>query len=40
MQHRTLLCDAFYRAFVTETGGESRWVDELLEKKGYPVPAR
>ena len=40
MQHRALLCDAFYRAFVTETGGESRWVDELLEKKGYPVPAR
>ena len=38
--HRTLLYDAFYRAFVTETGGESRWVDELLEKKGFPVPAR
>ena len=37
---RALLYDAFYRAFVTETGGESRWVDELLEKKGYPVPAR
>ena len=38
-RHRTLLCNAFYRAFVTETGGESRWLDELLEKKGYPVPA-
>jgi len=40
MQHRALLYDAFYRAFVTETGGESRWVDELLEKRGYPVPTR
>ena len=40
VQHRALLCDAFYRAFVTETGGESRWIDELLEKKGYPVPVR
>lgn len=39
MQHRALLYDVFYRAFVTETGGESRWVDALLEKKGYPVPA-
>jgi hypothetical protein len=39
-EQRVLLYDAFYRAFVTETGGEARWVDELLEKKGYPVPAR
>lgn len=37
---RAMLYDAFYSAFVTETGGESRWVDALLEKKGYPVPAR
>ncbi len=40
MPNRAMLYDAFYRAFVIETGGESRWVDELLEKKGYPVPAR
>ncbi len=38
--HRTLMCDAFYRAFITETGGESRWVDEALEKKGQPVPRK
>ena len=38
-RHRLLFYDALYRAFVTETGGESRWVDALLEKKGYPVPA-
>ncbi len=37
---RAMLYDAFYRAFVTETGGESQWVDALLEKKGCPVPAR
>jgi len=39
-QQRVLLYEALYRAFVTETGGESRWVDELLEKKGYPVPRK
>lgn len=39
-RHRALLYEAFYRAFVTETGGESKWVDVLLEKKGYPIPAR
>lgn len=37
---RAAMYDAFYRAFVTETGGESKWVNALLEKKGYPVPAR
>ncbi len=37
---RAMLYDAFYRAFVTETGGESQWVDALLEKKGCPIPAR
>ena len=37
---REMCYEAFYRAFVTETGGESRWVDELLEKKDCPVPAR
>lgn len=40
LRQRALLYDAFYRAFVTETGGESKWVDALLEKKGYPIPAR
>ena len=38
--HRTLMADAFYRAFITETGGESRWLDEWLEKKGHPVPRK
>lgn len=37
---RAMCYEAFYRAFVTETGGESRWVDELLEKRNCPVPAR
>lgn len=37
---RAMLYEAFYAAFVTETGGESQWVDELLEKKGFPVPTR
>ena len=27
-------------AFVTETGGESQWLDALLEKNGCPVPGR
>lgn len=39
-RQRALLYDALYRAFVTETGGESRWVDALLEKKGYPIPSK
>jgi len=40
LQNRALLYDALYRAFVAETGGESQWVDALLEKKGYPIPAK
>ena len=36
-RHRALIYDAFYRAFVAETGGESRWLDELLETKGNPA---
>lgn len=39
-QHRQMMADAFYRAFVTETGGESQWLDALLEKNGCPVPGR
>lgn len=39
-EHRAMMYDELYRAFVTETGGESRWLDELLEKKGHPVPRK
>lgn len=37
-QERAMLCEAIYAAFLTETGGEPRWVDEELEKLGHPVP--
>ncbi|MBR6570154.1 MAG: hypothetical protein IKK75_06830 [Clostridia bacterium] len=40
VKNRALLFDALYRAFVAETGGESQWVDALLEQKGYPVPSK
>ena len=39
-QHHRMMMEAFYRAFVTETGGESQWLDALLEKRGCPVPGR
>ena len=37
-RQREELYDAFYRAFVTETGGESQWLDAQLEKKGCARP--
>ena len=35
---RTLLCEALYSAFLTETGGEPQWLDEELDKLGHPAP--
>lgn len=37
---RDLLYDALYRAFLSETGGESRYVDEKLAAAHLPIPAR
>lgn len=37
---RAVAYDAFYRAFLAETGGEAKWIDELLNQRGYPVPVR
>ena len=39
-ERRALLYDALYRAFLSETGGESRYVDEKLEAAHLPVPAK
>lgn len=37
---RGMLYDALYRAFLSETGGEPRHLDELLEKENLPVPVK
>ena len=37
---REMVYDAIYRAFQMETGGDTRWVDEHLEKRGCPVPVK
>jgi len=39
-KQREWLYDAIYRAFLTETGGEPRHLDELLEKENLPVPVK
>lgn len=39
-QQRDLMYDAFYRAFLSETGGKSTWVDEALEKLDCPIPVK
>lgn len=39
-EHRDLMYDALYRAFLAETGGNPRWVDEELEEIGLPIPMR
>ena len=39
-EQREMVYDAIYRAFLMETGGETRWVDEHLTKRGCPVPVR
>lgn len=36
--HREAVYQALYRAFAAETGGETRWVDELLQKQDCPIP--
>ena len=35
---RMMLSEAFYSAFLTETGGEPQWIDEALQKLDCPVP--
>lgn len=35
---RLMLSEAFYSAFLTETGGEPQWIDEALQKLDCPVP--
>lgn len=35
---RAMIYDALYRAFLAETGGEPKWLNELLEKEQLPVP--
>ena len=35
---RSLLTDAIYAAFLTETGGEPQWINDELDKLGHPVP--
>lgn len=37
-QQRAVAYDAFYRAFLSETGGEGKWLNDLLIQRGYPVP--
>lgn len=37
---RDMMYDALYRAFLSETGGDARWVDAELEELGCPVPVR
>lgn len=37
-QERLMLSEAFYSAFLTETGGEPQWIDEALQKLDCPVP--
>lgn len=37
---REMVYDAIYRAFQLETGGDTKWVDEQLEKRGCPVPVK
>lgn len=39
-EQREMVYDAIYRAFLVEAGGEARWVDEHLEKRGCPVPVK
>lgn len=39
-QQRETMYEAFYRAFLTETGHESRWLDECLTRMELPVPAK
>lgn len=39
-EHRSMMYDALYRAFLSETGGNARWVDEELEEMGCPVPVK
>ncbi len=35
---RDMLASALYQAFLTETGSESRWVDDKLRQMNQPIP--
>ncbi len=35
---REMLTSALYQSFLTETGSESKWVDERLKQLGQPIP--
>lgn len=37
---RDMMYDAFYRAFLAGTGNDPKWIDDLLEKSGLPVPVK
>lgn len=39
-EHRDMMYDALYRAFLTETGGNARWVDAELDRRGCPIPVK
>ena len=39
-EERDMMYDALYRAFMLETGNETRWLDELLNNAGLYVPAK
>ena len=39
-ERRWMLYHTLYRAFLTETGSEPRWVDEQLQKLELPIPAK
>lgn len=39
-EHRAMMYDALYRAFLSEVNGDSQWVDALLREKGLPVPVK
>ena len=39
-EHRDMMYDALYRAFLSETGGDSKWVDTELDELGCPIPVK
>lgn len=39
-EHRDMMYDALYRAFLSETGGDAKWVDAELAEMGCPIPVK